>query len=95
MEAISDTWDFSKPTGRTQDHDSAKLTITSRMPRLELAPLATFFCPAASLCGRTKASDHATQQRTSSTRAASLSMPSIICTSDLRFVSVKPLASTR
>ena len=35
MEAISDTWDFSKPTGRTQDHDSAKLTITSRMPQLE------------------------------------------------------------
>ena len=44
MEAISDTWDFSKPTGRTQDHDSAKLTITSRMPQLKLA-LSHFLLP--------------------------------------------------
>src|SRR5208282_2171853 len=61
--------DFSKPTGRTKAHTSAKPTITRKIPHLEAGALTTFFCPAACLRAFTKANEKATQQRKSSTRA--------------------------
>ena len=69
MEAIKDGQDFSKPTGRTYAKTSEKPSICRTMPHLDAGALTTFFCPAARLRAPTKANDHATQQRTSSTRA--------------------------
>jgi len=78
MEVIKDSADFSKRAGRTYAHVSAKPTAIRRMPHLEAGALATFFRPAACLRGFTKAKFHATQQRTSSTKATVLSMRSIV-----------------
>lgn len=52
--------------------------MTRKMPNLDAGARTASFWPAASLLGRTKASDHAIQQTKSSTRATTCSMERII-----------------